>query len=598
MQNSEDLTASAPIGDAKIRLGMFGPLRALTAAGESVLPRGRKAQAILCILALSPEARVPRCRLIQLLWSTRGIEQGRASLRQSLIELRASLAPAAGLGSAIVSADRIQVAMERAALWVDHVDGLETFRTQDLAGLRELPPIGQMLETLQGLDPAFDAWIETARAGLANRIRKCTAKGMAPPIEARQASPSRRLLLSVAPILQLGRAGLDEYTAPALTQELVTALARFRWLGVRFSPEEDTCDYRVEGYLTPGGAGLRLVLRLIDAKDGGVVLWSGEQQTSSPVSSDAMTNLVEAIIAQLDPEILAIETRKALAQPAGSDNAYACVLRGMALLYRFDEEDWREAGEMLARARMLDADYARTFAVSALWRVTGIAQGWSSQPDADLLLAEQEAGRAVGLDPRDSLALALSGHLHAFLHHQFEIARVLFERALAANPSCGFAWGYGALHKAYTGRIREAWTCLERAQAILVHDPFLSFMEGFRAVIAFFAHDWALTIACTHQQLRMRPRFTNMRKLLIGALSHLGEAEEARAEHASLIAQEPEFRWQSHLAAYPFHDPAEREGLRAALAACGLSPGPPPLSAGRSRTRILRPALPFHLQEI
>jgi hypothetical protein len=43
-----------------IWLGLFGPIEARGKAGEDVLPRGRKAQAILSYLALTAEEAIPR----------------------------------------------------------------------------------------------------------------------------------------------------------------------------------------------------------------------------------------------------------------------------------------------------------------------------------------------------------------------------------------------------------------------------------------------------------------------------------------------------------------------------------------------------------
>jgi adenylate cyclase len=558
--------------DPLLRLRLFGPVEALRVGGDCVLPRGRKAQAILCYLALSPDGAVPRQRLVDLLWSTRGDEQGRASLRQSLLELRAALGDRP---EAFLVIERDRIALDRRQVWIDALS-----RREDAAAEPDAPPhIERLLETLEGLDPRFDEWIVAVRAAVAaahgapdehaNSRRDTTARKRLPHED--RAVPSEPaaegLLLSVAPLIKVGPGVLDDYVAPALTQEIVTALARVRWIQVRFSPSQRDCDaqYRLEGYLSRMEDQCRVVMRLIDQADRGVVAWTGSIQAAYPLQYQTLGDLVEQVVEQLDPEILNIETRKALRRPHVSADSYECVLRAIQLIYRFDEVSCLRAGELLERAMNLDPQHGRAYAFSALRRLTALAQGWSRDPDHDLRQLDREATQAVACDARDSLALALSAHIRAFLHHDFPGALTLFERALHANPSCGLAWGYSALTHAYTGQTDEAARRLMRAQTIMIHDPYSSFLEAFAGVIAYFAGDWVSTIAVCRRQLELRPTFTNKRKLLIGALCFAGRHDEARGEDRILAQQEPKFTWAQHLQTYPFGRAEDRRALEAVL---------------------------------
>jgi len=56
--------------------------------GGDATPRAKKARALIAFLAVAPEKLSSRAELIALLWSDRGHEQARASLRQCLFELR------------------------------------------------------------------------------------------------------------------------------------------------------------------------------------------------------------------------------------------------------------------------------------------------------------------------------------------------------------------------------------------------------------------------------------------------------------------------------------------------------------------------------
>lgn len=565
--------------DPLIRLRVLGPVEALSFSGENVLPRGRKAQAILCYVALSPEESVSRRRLIGLLWSSRWPEQGRASLRQSLLELRQALGPTC---PALLQIGRDRVSLARDKVWID---GLTARADAEQPAPVRADQLDRLLETLGGLDPCFDNWISECRALLgsdapsraadAPATAGATGPAAAPASEG-EAGAKGGVLLSVLPILQIGSLDIEDYLAPALTQELVTALARLRWLGVRFSTEPSGSDYLLEGYVSRVADGLRLVLRLIDHRDRGIIQWTGAMQLGWPLQPGSLGQAVEHVVEQLDPEILAIETRKTLRRPPASYDSYECLLRAIPLLYQFEEVAWRQASDLLARARDADPQHGRAFAFSALCRVTGLAQGWSGDVRADILEADRDAAHAIACDPRDSLALAISGHIQSFVHHDFGSALTLFERAIRANPSCGLSWGYSSLTFAYLGRTDDATQRLSRAQEIMIHDPYVSFIDSFWAVIAFFAHDWSRAITITRRHLELRPSFVAMRKLLIGSLCHCGRIDEALIEDLRLREQEADFSWLTHLNAYPFGLGEDRVALTLALDRAGLIGEPPP----------------------
>ncbi len=581
--------------DPLIRLRILGPVEALSFSGENVLPRGRKAQAILCYLALSPEEFVSRQRLIGLLWSSRWREQGRASLRQSLLELRQALGP--GHPTLLrVSRDRVSLARER--VWID---GVTARADAPQATPVRAAQLDRLLETLVGLDPCFDDWIAQCREALrhdaASRAgetpeldRPSAAAGppLAPEGDARTTGRDG-VLLSVIPILPVGSMDIEDFLAPALTQELVTALARLRWLSVRFSTEPSGADYVLEGYMSRLSDGLRLVLRLIDRRDRGIIQWTGTMELAWPLQPGSLGEAVEHVVEQLDPEILAIETRKILRRPPASHDSYECLLRAIPLLYRFEEDAWRQATGLLASACDADPQHGRAFAFSALCRVTGLAQGWSGDSGADTAKADRDAAHAIACDPRDSLALAISGHIQSFVHHDFRSALTLFERAIRANPSCGVSWGYSSLTFAYLGRTDEATQRLARAQAIMIHDPYVSFIDSFWAVIAFFAHDWPRAIAVARRHLQLRPSFVAMRKLLIGSLCHCGQIDEALAEDHRLREQEADFSWSMHLDLYPFGRSEDRAATTLALRQARLIDEPLP------RTTITAGSVPASL---
>ncbi|WP_156918089.1 hypothetical protein [Bradyrhizobium sp. Cp5.3] len=145
-------------GRPRLRLRVFGAVEAWSWTGESILPRGRKAQAILAYLAMCGEPTVPRRRLARLLWSTRWEEQARASLRQSLMELRRSII---AISPELLCIENDRVSLQIAKVWIDGIGG-PTQVHRSICPLQQDP--NTFLESLRGLDAAFDRWIDARLA--------------------------------------------------------------------------------------------------------------------------------------------------------------------------------------------------------------------------------------------------------------------------------------------------------------------------------------------------------------------------------------------------------------------------------------------------
>lgn len=138
---------------------LFGRFR-LSLGGKNVDLPGRKARGVLAFLTLSAGASASRDQLADLLWTDRGPEQARASLRQSLKELRelSCLADA-------ISTERSTVAMDLSAVTID------LHEIRHAAAARDLPSLalllghvgGDLLEDFLDVAPAFDEWLRAER---------------------------------------------------------------------------------------------------------------------------------------------------------------------------------------------------------------------------------------------------------------------------------------------------------------------------------------------------------------------------------------------------------------------------------------------------
>jgi tetratricopeptide (TPR) repeat protein len=161
------------------------------ATGADLRPRGRKARAMLAYLALHAGKPISRARLTGLLWSERGEDQARASLRQTLFELR----DFSHGREPLLDVQRDGIALLREAFTTD-IDAMQAL----LAGgdyqslLAALPEADETLfANFDGLDPAFDDWLSVERTRQGNALTALVADASAGALAVGQARTARTL---------------------------------------------------------------------------------------------------------------------------------------------------------------------------------------------------------------------------------------------------------------------------------------------------------------------------------------------------------------------------------------------------------------------
>ena len=652
----------------RLRLKLIGPMDAWSVTSERVLPRVRKTRALLAILALAAPRPVQRQRLAGLLWSTRDREQARASLRQALHELTLALAPC---GEPILHATRDQVWADADALWVDAHEvaraGPGSFAALDLYD-------APLLEDLDGLDPAMDAWLaeerrqlrdraralgerlleaahtpeaqveaarrllaideahesawqslmrahaargerrqaleayEACRAALARHLRAQpsaetaaladTIRGSeertavaavplpAPPAPRRSAARGARL--GTAPLQTLGSVA-EEHLSLGLAEEITTALSRFRWIAVvssaslaRFiGPNTDPLllrsaldlDFLLTGSVQATGERVRVTLRLLDLHAAGEVVWAQRFDREAANLLTLQDEIAAAVVAQIDPEILLIEAKRAAARPPVDPSAYELVLRAIPAIYRLEREAFLEAGQLLTQAIAREPDNAAAHAWFAYWHVFLVGQGWAEDQETVLARAGTHAEKAILLDPSDARAFAIAGHVRSFLHHRLDEAIRLHERALSLNPNLPMAWVFSGVAHAYRGDHAEALQRIIRYRRLSPMDPHAFLFDTALMIPHLLLGEHEQVVALGMQVTEMNPGLSAAWKPYLAALGHLGRKAEGAEALARLLAIEPGFTIRRFLATAPFAREADRQHYAEGLRLAGVPQG-------------------------
>ncbi len=392
--------------------------------------------------------------------------------------------------------------------------------------------------------------------------------------------------VGVLPLQLVGTSDDEAHLATGLADEITTALARFRWMFVvsstslaRFAQEtrDETAirrtfglDFLLDGTIQKERTRLRITLRLLDLRAGSQVVWARrfDRQTHDLLS--LQDEVAAEVVAQIDPEILLIESKRIAARPPVDATAYDLVLRALSLIGRMERQPFMRAGELLSQAIALEPDYAAAHAWYAYWHVFLVGQSWAENSSAALEQAGQLAERAIVLDPLDARGLAIAGHVRAFLHRRLREAVSLHERALSLNPNLAMAWNLSGVAYAYLGDWEEAERRIARYKKLSPLDPHAFFFDTAFIIAAFLKRDYESAVVAGRAVTEMNPAFSAACKPYLAALGHAGREQEASVVLSRLLAIEPDFTIERFLATTPVERPGDREHYAEGLRRAGV----------------------------
>src|SRR5215208_2201280 len=199
----------------------------------------------------------------------------------------------------------------------------------------------------------------------------------APPAAA-GAKALDRPSLAVLPFTNMSGDPEQEYLADGLTEDLISALARLRWLfviarnssftykgkavDVRQVAEALGVRYVLEGSVRVAGGRMRVAAQLIDAETGKHI-WADRYDRELRDLFAVQDEITERVVATVEPHLYVEEGFRAASKPPDSIDAWGLVARAVVMLNKFDREQNMEAQTLLRRAVALEPTYARAHAL-------------------------------------------------------------------------------------------------------------------------------------------------------------------------------------------------------------------------------------------
>jgi TolB-like protein len=360
----------------------------------------------------------------------------------------------------------------------------------------------------------------------------------------------------------------QEYFADGISEDLITGLARIRWLfviarnssfvykhravDVKQVSRELGVRYLLEGSVRRAGTRLRISAQLVDAMTG-VHHWAERYDRELGDIFAVQDEITRSVAAAIEPHLLAAEGMRALSRSPEDLGAWELVARALTHFWRLTRKDYEIAMKALEHAVESHSDYAPGRGLLGFCLVFAAHMGWIERSQG--LRAGREHGiRAVALDDRNPWGHIACGY-SALMERQTEESIAAFGRAVDLNPNSAAAHSHLSRGLAFAGRDREAIEHGEEAIRLSPLDPEMALFLGAIAVAHYTAGRYAEAVLHTTRALRLRPGFQGAQRLRCASLAQAGRVAEARAQLAVACSEQPQLSSAWIKACVPYQTP-------------------------------------------
>ncbi len=389
-----------------------------------------------------------------------------------------------------------------------------------------------------------------------------------------------RASIAVLPLEALGAEGGSDYFADGLTEDIISALGRFRELSVMSlgavfaykgkhpSPMEVGRDlkvrYVVEGSIRRAPERIRVAVSLTDTNRS-AVLWS-EKYDAEPKDIFAVQDqITRRISGALALRVTGLELARSATKPPNNLEAYDLVLRGRDLLSGLTRSANAQARDLFERAIALDPNYGPAYVGLGQVDMRAANQGWTQDPGGALERAEKLAQKAIALDDLSSGAHALLGDV-AVQFGDYDRALAELKRAIDLNGSDAESYGHLVTVLLFEGDISGA---IAGGELVTQFRPEIPDGTAFDLGVAYILADrGADAVRILEHAVDRNPGHLYMNVMLAAAYGAVGRQQDAERQADRVHQRFPTFsrdRFGSAL-----RDPSLRAKLNQALEKAGL----------------------------
>lgn len=395
---------------------------------------------------------------------------------------------------------------------------------------------------------------------------------------------SPRPSIAVLPFRSPAGADLRDTLGEGLAHELITELARLRWLLViarsssfRFrDPDVDLRDvgrllgvrYCLSGDVETTLRRLVVATELSDTRSGEIV-WAERYTGYLDDLHDVRAEIRSKILTSLEIQIPLHEAAGARLVSTDDLDAWSAYHLGLQYLYRFTRDGNAAATRLFEHAVQQDEHFARAHAglsfvhfQTAFMRQTDDVQG-------EVALARSCAQRGLDIDPLDPFVNFTMGRSY-WLDSELDSASAWLERAILLSPS--YAQGLYAL--AWTNTIAgsgsESRGQLDLAMRLSPLDSLYYAMLGARGFTHIASRDYAEATEWTEQAARSPGAHVFMAVLAAATQQLAGDKARAKAWATNVRERAPFVRSEDFFRNFPVRAEPMRTRIAGALQELGF----------------------------
>jgi adenylate cyclase len=339
----------------------------------------------------------------------------------------------------------------------------------------------------------------------------------------------------------------QEYFSDGITEDIITALSRFRELFVvarnsSFSYKGKSTkvqeigrdlgvDYLVEGSVRKAHQRVRITVQLVEAASGNHI-WAERYDRELEDMFDLQDEITQAIATVLPLRLQVAQLASARMKPSKNLTAYDCYLRAR---WRYDRtsEGAEDVLKLLNTAVNIDLECAHAHAFIAFVHAYSVFS-FSPLESDPTIAAKSHIERALALAEGDHQIHSFAAHVY-ILSGEHDLASLHCQKALALNPNDFSARIAQGVIESYSGNAEKG---VELISAALNHEPLApdSQLEDL-AEANYMARDYERALAI-YQRWQNPPLHTCTH--LAACYAQLGRIDEAHAAAATFEAARPE----------------------------------------------------------
>lgn len=444
----------------------------------------------------------------------------------------------------------------------------------------------QVTALRKALDEAGGAaWIET----LARRGYRYVGPPVARPSQGDSGSdtepalalPTRPSVVAL-PFTNLGVDSDQDYFIDGMVDDIITGLARIKWLfvigrGTTFAlkgrslqpnvvGKELGVRYLLDGSARKAGDRVRINCQLVDAASGAQV-WAERYDRKFDYIFALQDEIAAAVVGALEPGLRRAEIERVKRKRPDNLDAYELVLKAQPDVDSGMPAQVTRALEHLERSLALLPTYALAHASAAMCHHCLYLRAGLKEENRLASLAHARAAMTFGQD--DALALTYAGFSIGMDGHDRAAAFAAFEQALALSQSSALTYILGSVVLGWGAEADRAIEWSERGIRLSPFDPWAFAAYDAQAMGHFHLGRYREAAAAAYKSNQANPAHSITYVQIAAALSKLGQLDQARAAAARVLQLQPNFRYSRQFAGVGCA-PALAEKMGEALCAAGL----------------------------